>query len=73
MNHYDQELKMYAESGLRTVEDWAMRGRAVQSGTEPRVGTVHRGKPVSLYGRNQTSIVRGGRDRRPISGAAPKK
>lgn len=71
MNHYDHELKMYADSGLRTAEDWALRGRAVQSGSDPRVGAVHRGKPISLYGRDQTTIVHGGRDRSPTSEAEP--
>ena len=27
MKHQDKELKMYAENGLRSAEDWASLGR----------------------------------------------
>jgi len=56
MNHYDGTLKMYAEAGLRTVEDWAMAGREVVSGSKSRADTSRRGAPVALYTRDQTHI-----------------
>ena len=58
MNYYDQSLKAYADSGLRTAADWAVRGRAVRPDSTPRADTQHRGASVSLYTRDQTDIVR---------------
>ena len=54
MNHYDKELKMYTNAGMRTAEDWALLGREIPSGIKPRLDTTHRGKPVGLYNRSQT-------------------
>lgn len=54
MSHQDPEMKMYAESGLRTAEDWASLGRVLETGAEARTSTLHRGKSLSLYGRDQT-------------------
>jgi hypothetical protein len=56
MNQYDSVLKTYAEAGMRTMEDWAMAGREVVGGSEPRVNTPHRGSLVALYTRDQTHI-----------------
>lgn len=47
-------MRMYAESGLRTAEDWASLGRVLETGAEARTSTLHRGKSLSLYGRDQT-------------------
>jgi hypothetical protein len=55
MSQHDNVLKMYAESGLRTVEDWATLGREMAAATKkPRLVTAHRGASVSLYSRDQT-------------------
>lgn len=58
MTYYDQALKAYADSGLRTAEDWATRGRDVKAECKPRADTLHRGILLSLYDRDQTQIVR---------------
>ena len=29
MNQYDSILKTYSDSGLRTIEDWSIRGRDI--------------------------------------------
>jgi hypothetical protein len=50
----DEVLRMYAESGLRTVEDWVSLGRDIPSGVKPRLATTNRGMAVSLYSRDQT-------------------
>ena len=55
MNHYsDEVLRMYAESGLRSVEDWTMLGRELSGDVKPRLATMSRGLAVSLYSRDQT-------------------
>jgi hypothetical protein len=54
MNQYDGVLRMYADSGLRTIADWAVLGREVADGTKPRLDTPHRGVMMSLYSRGQT-------------------
>ena len=56
MNQYDSVLRIYAESGLRTTEDWAASGRDVTPGTKPRLDTPHRGALVPLFSRDQTHI-----------------
>lgn len=62
VNHQDPELKMYAENGLRSTEDWASLGRVVEAGSQPRANTVHRGRAMPLFAREQTA-VRPKRDR----------
>jgi hypothetical protein len=54
MNQFDSVLKMYAESGLRTSEDWSLNGRDINTDAKPRVDTQHRGATLSLYSRDQT-------------------
>jgi hypothetical protein len=54
MNQFDSVLRMYAESGLRTVEDWTTLGRDIESGVKPRLDTPYRGQVVPLYSRDQT-------------------
>jgi hypothetical protein len=54
MSQYDSILKMYAESGLRTVENWISLGRDIASGAKPRLDTLHRGTLLPLYTRDQT-------------------
>ena len=50
----DEVLRIYAESGLRTVEDWTTLGRDITSGVKPRLATKNRGLAVMLYSRDQT-------------------
>ena len=61
MQHYDSELKTYADSGLRSAHDWASLGRDVKPESKPRMETMHRGVVVPLYSRDQTRALR--RDR----------
>jgi hypothetical protein len=56
MNQYDGVLRMYADSGLRTIADWAILGREIASGAKPRLDTPHRGAILSLYSRGQTHL-----------------
>jgi hypothetical protein len=56
MYQIDSVLKIYAEAGMRTMEDWAMSGRDVISGSKSRVDAPHRGALVALYTRDQTHI-----------------
>jgi hypothetical protein len=55
MAQQDPVLKLYAQSGLRSVEDWASLGRIVQPGTAPRATAVSRGGSLVLFGRDQTA------------------
>jgi hypothetical protein len=54
MSQFGKELRVYAEHGLRTVEDWISRGREVQSGSTQRSETLCRGELVALFSRDQT-------------------
>jgi len=54
MSHFDKELKSYAESGLRTAEDWKTLGREVIDETKPRSSAQGRGSSVDLFSRDQT-------------------
>jgi len=54
MNQFDSILRMYADSGLRTVEDWTTLGREIENGTKPRADAPHRGERLALYSRDQT-------------------
>lgn len=54
MSQYDSVLRMYAESGLRTIEEWATLGREIETGAKPRTDTRHRGVLLPLYTRDQT-------------------
>jgi hypothetical protein len=58
MQHYDSELKTYADSGLRSAHDWASLGRDVKPDSKPRMETMHRGVVVPLYSRDQTRALR---------------
>jgi hypothetical protein len=53
MYQSDSVLKMYADNGLRSVEEWATLGRDIVSGTKPRLDVSHRGVLMSLYSRDQ--------------------
>jgi hypothetical protein len=54
MNQYDSILKAYSDSGLRTIEDWSIRGRDILMGSAPRAKASHRGVELALYSRDQT-------------------
>ena len=54
MRHHDEALKMYADSGLRTAEDWATMGREIKDGATARAEAVTRGKAIAVFGRDQT-------------------
>jgi hypothetical protein len=58
MSYRDKETQTYADSGFRTTEDWASLGREVERDSTPRAGTLHRGKTVALYTRDQTHAAR---------------
>jgi hypothetical protein len=54
MSQHDSVLRMYADSGLRTIEDWTMLARELKAGAKPRLDTVQRGVSIALYTRDQT-------------------
>jgi hypothetical protein len=62
MNQIDGVLKMYADAGMRSVEEWAMYGRAVISGAKSRADAASRGVVVELYTRDQTEIKQRSQD-----------
>jgi hypothetical protein len=65
MSQYDSVLKIYAESGLRTVENWIALGREIASGAKPRSDTPYRGALLPLYSRDQTHARARSRRQRP--------
>jgi len=56
MNQFDSVLKMYAEAGMRTQEDWSLAGREIMAGCKARASAPLRGALVELYTRDQTQI-----------------
>jgi hypothetical protein len=54
MNQYDTILRIYADSGLRTAEDWTTRGRDIQPNAQPRLDAPLRGHRIPLFSRDQT-------------------
>ena len=56
MNQYDGVLRMYAESGLRSIEEWTTLGRDIKSEAKSRLDAPHRGTLVPLYSRDQTHL-----------------
>ena len=61
---YDQILKTYADSGLRTVEDWNSLGREIDDGARPVAVAPHRGAMLPLFTRHQTRIQTRSGDKR---------
>jgi hypothetical protein len=56
MNHFDSNLKMYATNGLRTADDWALRGRTVNIDAKACAQADLRGAHIPLYTRVQTTL-----------------
>jgi hypothetical protein len=56
MANHDQTLKLYAENGLRTLEEWATLGRDTKPSARARTEFAHKGKSVALYTRDQTQV-----------------
>jgi hypothetical protein len=54
MSQFSQELKMYADCGLRSAADWLTIGREVESGSKPRSNVKVRGEVVEFFTRDQT-------------------
>jgi hypothetical protein len=63
MHQFDGVLRMYAESGLRTIEDWTTLGRDIEAGAKPRVDASHRGEVLPLFSRDQTHPRTGSRSK----------
>ena len=64
MHQFDGVLRMYAESGLRTMQDWTTLGRDVENGAKPRLDTPLRGEMLPLYSRDQTHVRERSRPKR---------
>ena len=56
MAHHDKVLKMYADNGLRTPEEWLTLGRDLKNDSVFRLETTHKGKTYALYSRDQTQV-----------------
>ena len=56
MRQFNQELKSYAKTGLRTAADWVTLGREVQEGGKSRVDVTYHGERVGLFTRDQTHL-----------------
>jgi hypothetical protein len=54
MRHFDNVLRVYADQGLRSAEEWKTLGRDVVDGTAARTEAQTAGRMVSLYTRDQT-------------------
>jgi len=56
MSQFHKELKMYAENGLRSADDWMSSGRQVNSGQKPKANITCRGQAYELFTRDQTEL-----------------
>jgi hypothetical protein len=56
MKQIEDVLKMYADIGMRTIEDWSLCGREIINGVKARAEAASRGVLVALYTRDQTHI-----------------
>ena len=56
MKHFDNVLKQYAETGLRSAAEWLSLGREVNATEAGLNVTTARAGLVALYTRNQTYI-----------------
>ena len=65
MAQYDSVLRVYAESGLRTVEDWTSLGRDIQTLAKPRVDVPYKGGRLPLFSRDQTQVRAPSRGKQP--------
>jgi hypothetical protein len=54
MSQFYKELKVYAENGLRSANDWLTTGRKVQDGAKPKANVTCRGQDFELFTRDQT-------------------
>jgi hypothetical protein len=54
MRHFDNVLRVYADQGLRSVEEWKSLGREIAEGTTARTEAQAGGRMVPLYTRDQT-------------------
>jgi hypothetical protein len=54
MSQFHKELKMYAENGLRSADDWLSSGRRVHNGEKPKANVNCRGQAYELFTRDQT-------------------
>jgi hypothetical protein len=58
MPHFDKNLKMYAESGYRSAQDWLALGRKVESESKARSTITVHGAAIDLFTRDQTQSNR---------------
>ena len=56
MKHHDKVLKLYADNGMRTAQDWGTMGRDVKADAKPCADATSRGGKVSLFTRAQTQL-----------------
>jgi hypothetical protein len=68
MSQFHKELKMYAENGLRSADDWMASSRKVHSGATPKANVTCRGQAYELFTRDQTEQCKS--KRRAIADAA---
>jgi hypothetical protein len=54
MRHFDSVLRVYAQQGFRSVEEWLTLGRDVPARTGSRVEAQCHGRAVALFTRDQT-------------------
>jgi hypothetical protein len=54
MSQFDSVLRTYADSGLRTADDWMSLGRDIESGAKARLDAPHHGALLPLFSRDQT-------------------
>jgi hypothetical protein len=54
MRHFDSVLRVYADQGFRSAEEWLSLGRDVVANFRPRVDAQCHGRAVGLFSRDQT-------------------
>jgi hypothetical protein len=69
MSMLDQEMRTYAQNGLRSADGWAESGRQIVEGATPRTTATFGAKSIPMYAKEQTKA--GKRPKAPKPAAPP--
>ena len=56
MSRFGKEIRVYADSGLRSAAAWMSLGRQVAADAKPRANVTSAGEVIELFTRDQTDL-----------------
>ena len=56
MAQFGKELRMYAESGMRSADAWLALGRQIATGSKPCASVMSHGATIELFTKDQTEL-----------------